>query len=210
MYREFLYSIIGHGIVIGGLMFPSILDFKPKQMATVIPVRTVTTQDIRQLIEKEAPQGKPKPKLPQVAIKPDNPLPKKSWRQRQTVKSEKSTKTKTDSKASSKKTGSTPVQGMKVDQDFDYPEYLLTIRSLIEKNWRAPSIRTALQTRVFFRIQRNGDLTRTFVEIKTGNMNFDMSALNAVIQSKPFPPLPDDFKGEEIGIHMDFIYGGGM
>jgi len=206
MYREIIYSIIGHSIVFGGILFPSLLEFKPKEIVTVIPVRTVSSRDIQQLVNKETPAGKPKPKIPQVAIKQDNPLPKKSWRQRQTLKSEKSAETKSEKKVSTKKTSKTPVKGIKVDQDFEYPEYLLAIRDKIERSWKPPTIRTALQTRVFFKIVRDGTVTRVFVEMKTGNMSFDMSALNAVMNSKPFPTLPDEYKGNEIGIHMDFIF----
>ena len=93
-----------------------------------------------------------------------------------------------------------------MDGEFEYPDYLLDIRNRIERNWKPPTLRTELKTRVFFRVEKDGSIKRTFIEIKTGNMIFDMSAMNAVIKSGPFPPLPGDFTRQDIGIHMDFIF----
>jgi len=170
-------------------------------------VRTVSPQAIKHLLERSAPAGKPKPRLPQVKVRPERPLPKKNWRPRQRIK-KKDTGARRDSSTGNtgKKTGKAPIDGMKVDQEFDYPDYLIGLRDRIERNWRPPTLRTSLRTRVYFRIARNGKVLRSFVETKTGNMAFDMAAMNAVINSAPFPPLPEDYPGEYIGIHMDFIY----
>ncbi len=205
MFREVLYSLIGHGIVFGGLVFPSYFVMKPNTNMTVVAVNTVSTQDIRQLIEKSSPQGTPKPRIPQVQVNTDRPLPKENWRPKQTVKSPEPAKTNTAAETKAK-SGTSPVQGIKTDQEFEYPDYLLNIRNKIEQNWRPPTMRAAISTRVFFRLSRDGTISRSFVEIKTGNMSFDMSAMNAVITSAPFDPLPDDYPGQDLGIHMDFIY----
>jgi len=207
MYREILYSIIGHGLVFGGLVFPSLLDMRPRAPATVYTVRAVSPQAIKHLLEKSAPAGKPKPKLPQVKVRPDRPLPKKNWRPRQRIKKKETGAAGGSSvENAGKKARKGPVDGMKVDQEFDYPDYLIELRDRIERNWRPPTLRASLRTRVYFRIARNGRVLRSFVETKTGNMAFDMAAMNAVIKSAPFPPLPGDYPGEYIGIHMDFIY----
>ncbi len=140
-------------------------------------------------------------------IKPDRPLPKKNWRPKQTAKrtSTQSNDNSADTN-SGKKSGKSPVKGIDVDTEFNYPEYLTLLRDKIEKNWRPPTIRTSLKTRVYFKLARDGKILRTYVEIRTGNIAFDMASMNAVTKSAPFPPLPDDFPGKEIGIHMDFIF----
>lgn len=208
MLREVIYSLIGHGLVFGGLIFPSYLDGKPTTLTTVYTVKTVSPKAIEQLLSKSAPEGKPKPKIPQqVKIQPEQPLPKDHWRPRQTAKQSDSTSEKdSSSDKNGKQSNKSPVQGIKVDQEFDYPDYLIELSDTIKRNWRPPSLRVALKTRVFFRVSRDGKITRTYVEIKTGNMAFDQAAMNAVIRSTPFSPLPEDFPGKDIGIHMDFIY----
>ena len=199
--------MIGHALVFGGLAFPSFLEGKPLTVTTVYSVKTVSPKSIERLLNKSAPEGKPKPKIPQVNIKPDRPLPKKNWRPKQTAK-----RTSTQSKNSSSgtnaggKSGKSPVKGIDVDAEFNYPEYLIDLRDKIEKNWRPPTIRKSLKTRVYFKLAKDGKILRTYVEIRTGNIAFDMASMNAVTKSAPFPPLPDDFPGKEIGIHMDFIF----
>ncbi len=207
MLRHLMYSIAGHALVLGLLVFPAFLQAKPRRIETVYTVQALSPSDIQNMVNKTAPAGKPKPKLPQQAqVKEDRVLPKENWRPRQTVKKsspESGESTTTETKTTKSKT---PVSGIQVDSEFDYPDYLLTLRAKIERNWRPPTLRVPLKTRVFFRIDRNGAILRTFVEDRTGSMPFDLSAMNAVTKSAPFDPLPSDYPGDEIGIHMDFIY----
>ncbi|MFC1537990.1 TonB C-terminal domain-containing protein [Candidatus Latescibacterota bacterium] len=49
-------------------------------------------------------------------------------------------------------------------------------------------------------------MQRVLIEKPTGNITFDSSAYNAVSESGPFSPLPDDFENENLGVHFDFIY----
>jgi len=207
MYREYIYSTIGHAIVFCGLVFPSLLEGKSQTVTTVYSVKTVTPRSIEQLLNRSSPQGTPKPKIPQVTIKPDRPLPKKNWRPKQTVKStaDKSSNTSGSTTSGTQSTQS-PVSGIAVDAEFDYPEYLIDMRNKIERSWKPPTVKTSLKTRVYFKLDKNGRILRTYIESRTGNMTFDMAAMNAVTKSAPFPPLPDEFPGENIGIHMDFIY----
>ncbi|MBT4482719.1 MAG: hypothetical protein HOC71_03470 [Candidatus Latescibacteria bacterium] len=207
MLRELTYSIIGHAVVFSGLIIPSFLVMEDQPSLTIIPVRAVSPESIEQLIKKSAPEGKPKSRIPQVVIEPDKKLPRKTNRPKQIAKrkSSQTQKSSTNSKAGEKST-KRDIPGIKVDSEFEYPEYLLELRDKIQKNWRPPKSNESLVTRVFFKLDRKGKIIRTFVEKRTGNIAFDMSAMNAVTKSAPFPLLPEDFTGNELGIHMDFIY----
>lgn len=207
MYREVIFSVIGHALVFGGFVLPSVIVGKSQPLTTIYSVKTITPEAIAQLLNKSAPQGTPKPKIPQVAVEPDKALPKNNWRPKQTVKQESSQPQDSSfGTQSGKQTQKSPVMGIDVDSEFNYPEYLIDLRDKIEKNWRPPTINTSLKTRVYFKLARDGNIIRTFVETPTGNITFDMAAMNAVTKSIPFPPLPDEFTGNEIGIHFDFIY----
>ncbi|MFC1528402.1 cell envelope integrity protein TolA [Candidatus Latescibacterota bacterium] len=207
MWRELIYSIICHAVVFSGLIFPSFMVLKEQPSLIVIPVRAVTPQSIEQLIKKNAPAGKPKPRIPQVVIEPDKKLPRQTSRPKQIAKSKTSEtqKSSINSKSGEESTkGAIP--GIKVDSEFEYPEYLLELRDKIQNNWRPPAPNESLVSRVYFKLSREGRILRTFIEKRTGNIPFDISAMNAVTKSVPFSPLPEDFKGNELGIHMDFIY----
>lgn len=200
--------MIGHSIVFSGLVFPSFLVEKPQPRVTVYQVKTVSMQSIEQLLEKSAPRGEPKPKIPQVKVKPDKTLPQKSWREKQTVK-RKSTATNKHSTSTEKGKTSpqkSPVAGIEVDTEFDNPEYLMEMRNLIFNNWRYPMLKKSVKTRVYFKLGRDGKLLRAFVKERAGNMAFDTAAMNAVIKSDPFHPLPENFPGKELGVTFDFIY----
>ena len=199
--------MIGHAVVLGGMVFPTLLEGNQQSYLTVYSVRTVTPQSIERLLEKSSPPGKPKPKIPQVNIKPDTELPRKTRRPKQTVKQ---TSTQSQKGASDTETGKqsqkSSVTGIKLDTEFDFPDYLIEMRDRIKNNWVPPTLKISLSTKVYFKIGRDGKILRAFVEKRTGNIAYDSSAMNAVTKSAPFPPLPEEFSGKELGVHFEFIY----
>ena len=207
MWREIIYSMIGHALVFGGLFFPPFLKGEPQTHLRVYTIRTVTPQSIEQLLKKSALTGKPRPKIPQVMVEPDRKLPSKTRRPKQIAKltSTQSEKTSTGDKTG-KQSKKSPVAGIKLDSEFDYPDYLIEMRDRIKNNWQPPTLKTALVTRVYFKLGRDGRIIRAFVEKPTENISFDMTAMNAITKSAPFTPLPEGFSGKELGVHFDFIY----
>ncbi len=208
MWREILYSAIGHVLVLIGLVFPAILGRNPEKHLTVYTVRTVTPKAIEHLLEKSASVEKPKRKIPQVIIKqPDRKLPKETRRPKQVIK-----KKITSSEISSigvskeKKSLKTPIKGIELDSKFDYPEYLIEMQKRIKNNWRPPTLKESFTTRVFFKLGKDGKIIRVRVEKATGNIGFDSAAMTAVTKSSPFSPLPEGFEKKELGVHFDFIY----
>ena len=207
MWREILYSFIGHVLILSGLVIPSFLETIPQTRLSVYPVKYVTPESIDQLLKKSAPSGVPKPKIPQVTLKPDQNLPDKTSRPKQPVKGTSvTTESSSAATGTGEKSNKEQFSGMKLDSEFEYPGYLIEMRDRIERNWKPPTLRESLKTRVYFKLGRDGVIVRSFVEERTGNVTFDMAAMNAVLNSAPFPPLPEEFTGKELGVHFDFIY----
>jgi len=206
--RSYIVSIIGHIVLFAGLAFASLIEPRQFDRIVVVQVKTVSAQAVQQLIEQNTNDGQPKPKVMQVRPEPEKPLPDKRWRERQTVKNESPQQSETPKTQEAANTGgqSTQVPGMRVDADFNYPDYLIAIRDKISTNWRPPRMATKLKATVYFKITRDGKLLRTFVENRSAVMSFDLSAMNAVMKSAPFSPFPEGFKGEDIGIHLEFIF----
>jgi len=189
------------------MVFPSFLEATPQTRLTVYTVKAVTTESIEQLLKKSAPAGEPKPRIPQVNVKSDKKLPKKTWRPKQTVKRKSDSSENSSTGAETgKKSNKERFSGIKLDNEFDYPEYLIEMQDRIKRNWQPPTLKESLKTRVYFKLGRDGVILRTFVEDRTGNIKFDMAAMNAITKSVPFPPLPEEFTGKELGVHFDFIY----
>jgi TonB family protein len=89
--------------------------------------------------------------------------------------------------------------------DFCCPEYLATMRQLIERNWR-PSQSVAGTAQVKFVIQRNGMLTDVELEKRSGYFALDTAALRAIAVTKQLPPLPAAFTEDYLTVHLVFQY----
>lgn len=94
--------------------------------------------------------------------------------------------------------------------DFPYNYYLELIRSKIAGAWRVPegtvSPGRRAEAQVRFRILRDGTVTQQMVEIPSGRPDYDQAALRAVLDGRPYPPLPPAFGGEFLTIHFQFTY----
>lgn len=104
---------------------------------------------------------------------------------------------------------------VKLDTDFITPElkwYIEIIRRKVWKNWIEPrhALSSASYARVVIRFEIGP--TGSFAlqpEILDSSNNpfFDQSGFRAVIRSAPFPPLPESFTGETLGVRFGFEYG---
>ena len=57
-----------------------------------------------------------------------------------------------------------------------------------------------------FQINRNGQITGLAIAKTSGNPYYDQAALRAVLESAPFPPLPQDFPGSFLRVHLGFNF----
>lgn len=91
---------------------------------------------------------------------------------------------------------------------FPFTYYLQIIQDRISTNWFTslidPGVSGQYQCVIFFKILRDGWISDLQVEYSSGIRSLDISALRAVQNSAPFPPLPRDFESEFLGIHIIF------
>jgi protein TonB len=92
-------------------------------------------------------------------------------------------------------------------QNFGSPYYLSLVFGKIRDVWENPvQSSSTLMTTIYFRILRDGSIVEVKVEKTSGIDLFDQSALRAIVSGTPFPPLPSEFTGEYLGIHLEFEY----
>lgn len=90
---------------------------------------------------------------------------------------------------------------------FGSPYYLSLVFGKIREVWENPvQTSSTLMTTIYFRILRDGSIMEAKVEKSSGIDLFDQSAMRAIISSAPYPPLPNEFTGEYLGIHLEFEY----
>jgi TonB family protein len=88
--------------------------------------------------------------------------------------------------------------------DFSY--YGLAIQNRIAANWSPAFVSGEAICIVYFRIIRSGNVVGARVEQSSGIPFYDQSALRAVLESSPMPPLPAQFPDDTVGIHFRFRY----
>ncbi len=93
--------------------------------------------------------------------------------------------------------------------DFPFTYYLRQIQQKVSEQWRAPAAGGATSQRsvVLFEILRDGRIKDPIVEQTSGDSLFDQSAIRAIVEASPFPPLPQDFKASSLRVHFGFVPG---
>ncbi len=90
------------------------------------------------------------------------------------------------------------------DTDFPFSYYVQQLVSLIGANWFRPDSPDGSVCTVSFRIQRSGQVTDVTVESSSGVSYYDRAAVRAVYAANPLPPLPTDYRNEQLGVHLRF------
>lgn len=92
--------------------------------------------------------------------------------------------------------------------DFPFTYYLRQLQAKISERWAPPRAAAAGGERavVVFEIGRDGVIKDPAVEKSSGNAIYDQSALRAVMEASPFPPLPPDFRAPSLRVHFGFDF----
>lgn len=93
----------------------------------------------------------------------------------------------------------------------DFRPYLIRIMALVRKNWYAVIPESArLGTRgtvqLQFIINRAGQVPKLVIAMTSGSDPLDRAAVAGVSATVPFPPLPQDYRGQEIRVQFSFKY----
>ncbi len=90
---------------------------------------------------------------------------------------------------------------------FGSSYYLTLVFGRIRDLWENPVEASAtLKVTIYFKILKDGQVLDAKVEKSSGIDLFDQSALRSVLSGAPFPPLPVEYTGEYLGIHLEFEY----
>jgi len=101
--------------------------------------------------------------------------------------------------------GNVGVGGATFDQpDFNYSYYVERLLVTIGLNWFKPADSVPISPMIRFRIERDGTISDPQVERSSGLPYVDRAALRAVMASSPLPPLPQEFAGRYLGVHLIF------
>jgi len=91
-----------------------------------------------------------------------------------------------------------------LDVDFPYAFYVEQMLTLIGANWLKPEVTEGTAAVVGFTIQRDGRITDVKLITASGLGVYDRAAVRAIFAANPLPPLPPEFPGERLGVHLRF------
>lgn len=91
---------------------------------------------------------------------------------------------------------------------FPYTYYLQIIIDRVSSNWFTATSNLdysgEYQSVIYFKIWRNGQVADLKIEQPSDLPALDLTARRAVELASPFPPLPRDFEGEYLVVHLIF------
>jgi TonB family protein len=190
MKRELLYSFVGHLVlfaVVGAVTMTTMKrDRRRPQVFTVRLVNPgepmpVTPTDRAQVVTpKPKTQVKPEPKPEQPKPKPPEQVVRRQG------------------------------LGARIEgaQALGYSYYLNIILSKIAENWYNPYAGQSREfhATVYFVIERDGTVKDVKLEEGSGDAAYDQSCTRAMLVTTSLPPLPPEFKGDELKLHLEFEY----
>ncbi|MGA3186178.1 MAG: TonB family protein [Bryobacteraceae bacterium] len=94
---------------------------------------------------------------------------------------------------------------------FDFKPYLMKILATVRRNWMMVIPESSKMGRrgtvlIQFIIDRHGTVPKLVIATSSGTEAFDRAAVAGVSASNPFPPLPEEFKGDQIRLQLAFQY----
>jgi TonB family protein len=100
-------------------------------------------------------------------------------------------------------------------QGADFRPYLLRVLTAVRRNWFAVIPESAKMGRagkvlIQFVIARDGGVPKLVIAVPSGTDPLDRAAVAGISASNPFPPLPLEYKGDQIRLQLSFVYNGRM
>ncbi len=89
------------------------------------------------------------------------------------------------------------------NKNFKYSYYTGAILKKIKRYWQDSNI-NILRTVVYFKIEKNGQISKLKISKSSKDEVFDKNALRAVELASPFPPLPDGYEENSLGVYFEF------
>jgi TonB family protein len=93
----------------------------------------------------------------------------------------------------------------------DFKPYLIRVLAAVRRNWMAvipESARLGRRGKVViqFSIDRSGFVPKLVIAVPSGADALDRAAVAGISASNPFPPLPPEFRGDQIRLQLAFFY----
>jgi TonB family protein len=94
---------------------------------------------------------------------------------------------------------------------MDFRPYLVQVLASVKRNWQAvmpESARLGRRGRVAvqFIIDKGGRVPKLVIAVPSGAEALDRAAVAGISASNPFPPLPAEYRGNQLRLQLNFSY----
>ena len=205
MKLSFLLSVLMHTLLLGVLF---VLPLRPRSLPRTRRVYRVELVSLPRAIEEAAEDTELRTQNRSTESSPVVPMKSSKATREPTVVVEEKVPSETGPIDS---TGTADVGSSQVKvetEDFPFAYYLSLIRYRIQENWHPPYQTLGESDRmtaiVGFRVLRNGVLTDINLESSSNRFLYDQAAQRAIHAMGNLPPLPEEFGGEYLTVHIEF------
>lgn len=209
-------SLVVHAGLVAALVATPLLTPEPTREAVrFVSVALVSAQalGVRDPEPAPPPKAEPRPAPAEPAPAPPKPKPKAST----TPKAQPATPTPAAPttpelrRRAGSPTGSTTgtaALGARVGFDnpnFKHSYYIDQLTAMLASQWQRPALGGDIVALVSFTIDSSGKVSDIHVVESSGYSSYDLASLRAVQQAAPFPPLPQSYTQETLGVTVEFI-----
>ena len=97
----------------------------------------------------------------------------------------------------------------KNNQSFEngiFTSYMANVQNKIRSNWTPPEGDKSRKVVLLFKVGRDGRILNHSVYHSSGDKTMDDAAIEALLKSQPFEPLPDEFSDGSVDVQFTFDY----
>lgn len=87
-----------------------------------------------------------------------------------------------------------------------FGDYMRNMQKKIKLNWNPPSETHSNKVVLIFKINKDGQVPDYKVLNSSGDNAVDSAAIDALLKSAPFEPLPTSYKGKDVQVQFAFDY----
>ena len=217
-WKSFLTAVVIHAVLASSIfLVPLVADssqepfeFVAVQIVPVQALGVTRPEPTPPAAEPAAPEPQPEtvslPEPTKAPSKPSKPEPSKEESDSPPVPAPRPAETKQRMGSPTGSSLGTSAFGAAVggldNPDFVYSYYIDQMLALISANWLRPSLGGGVEAVVYFRIQRDGQISDVRIIRSSGYNSFDLAGLRAVQLAAPFPRFPQSYSHNTLGVNL--------
>jgi len=98
-------------------------------------------------------------------------------------------------------------------EGVDFDPYLRRVAKIVQQNWHSvlllsayPLTNKEARLSIEFVVQKDGKVDKMRIDTPSGDRQLDRVAWASITSSSPLPRLPEEFRGQSLGLRLNYFY----